>query len=621
VSELEGAVGRYLGAEHTKRSFQDFMKSRGVTLLPASEADVHLLRFAEHLLASAIGASSSRLVLSLLLRRRNLSREAALKLIDDASASLQYNRDLLQHALDFARQGITVFDRDLRLMAWNREFRDLFDMPGDFLHVGLELEELLRYNATRGIYGPGEPVQQVMSRLELLVNEPAPTRLRLETGIVIEVRSARMPDGGLVTTYTDVTLAVEAEEALEATNETLEQRVRERTEELVRLNGELAKAKAIAEAADQSKTRFLAAASHDILQPLNAARLYATSLLERSREETGRSNELIANLDLSLEAVEEILTALLEISRLDAGKMKAEPSVFALSELLAQLRIEFEPLAREKGLELKFLPCSLNVRSDKRMLRRLLQNLISNAIKYTPRGRVVVGVRRRRQNVVLEVWDTGLGIPQDKQKVVFREFERLAPAAKTARGLGLGLSIVERLARVLRHRVSLVSEPGRGTVFRVEVPRAAAVASASGYEDAHVSSTQHQPLSGMVVLAIDNEERILDGMRALLSGWGCNVVTADCIESAQRELSARNLAPQAIVADYHLDDGDGIDTILRLRQVFGLETPAVLVTADRTPEVRGLAEANDIRVLNKPLRPAALRSLLSQWRIVQRAAE
>ncbi len=412
-----------------------------------------------------------------------------------------------------------------------------------------------------------------------------------------------------------------AEEALEATNETLEQRVRERTEELVRLNGELAKAKVVAEAADQSKTRFLAAASHDILQPLNAARLYATTLLERSSESGAGAAELIANLDLSLEAVEEILTALLEISRLDAGKMKAEPSVFPLGDMLAQLRVEFEPMAKEKGLRLMFAPCSLSVRSDRRMLRRLLQNLISNAIKYTPKGRVLVGARRRGDAVVVEIWDTGLGIPQDKQKIVFREFERLAPAAKTARGLGLGLSIVERLSRVLRHRVSLASEPGRGTVFRVEVPRAAAVDSSSGFDDAHVSAAQHLPLSGMVVLAIDNEERILDGMRALLSGWGCDVVTADSIETAERELSARNLAPQAIVADYHLDNGDGIDAIIQLRRIFGLETPSVLVTADRTPEVRALAEANDIRVLNKPLRPAALRSLLSQWRVMQKAAE
>jgi len=232
-----------------------------------------------------------------------------------------------------------------------------------------------------------------------------------------------------------------------------------------------------------------------------------------------------------------------------------------------------------------------------------------------------VGCRKRGDSVVIEVWDTGLGIPADKQKSVFREFERLAPAARTASGLGLGLSIVERLSRVMRHKVSLSSEPGRGSVFRIEAPWAARAAAAPEYGDAHVSAAQHLPLSGMVVLAIDNEERILDGMRALLSGWGCDVVCAENIASAERQLSARNLAPQAIVADYHLDDGDGIHAVAQLRRTFGADIPAVLVTADRTAEVRVFAESNDIRVLNKPLRPAALRSLLSQWRVTQRAAE
>ncbi len=621
LSELEGTVGRYLGAEHTRRAFQSFMAARGAPMSPAQEADVHVLRFAEHLLASAIGASSSRLVLSLLLRRRNLSREAALKLIDEASATLQYNRDLLQHALDFARQGITVFDRDLRLICWNREFRDLFDTPADLLRVGLGLEELLRSNAQRGIYGPGYPDQQVLMRLELLVNEPAPSRVRLKSGIVIEIRSASMPDGGLVTTYTDVTQTVAAEEALEATNETLEQRVRERTDELVRLNGELVKAKATAEDANLSKTRFLAAASHDILQPLNAARLYATSLLERSDAGAGVERALVANLDTSLEAVEEILTALLDISRLDAGAMKAEPSTFRIDELLAQLRIEFEPMAREKDLRLSFAPSSLSVRSDRRMLRRLLQNLISNAIKYTPNGRVLVGCRRKGAQVSIEVWDTGLGIPESKQKDVFREFERLAPAAKTARGLGLGLSIVERMSRVLDHPMRLDSQPGKGSVFRLDVPRAAPAIKGVAIENAHVSADQHQPLAGLIVLAIDNEPRILDGMRALLTGWGCVVITASTIEEAETQLAAHNVAPDAILADYHLDSGDGIGTIALLRRRFGAAAPAMLITADRTQEVRDLAEANDIRVLNKPVKPAALRAVLSQWRVSRPAAE
>ncbi len=626
VSELETAVARYLGPEHTRRAFEGFMADLGLDSNPAHEADIRLLRFAEHLLASAIGAASSRLVLSLLLRRRNVSREAALRLIDQASATLQYNRDLLQHALDFARQGITVFDRDQRLLCWNREFRDLFDLAPDKLSIGLSLEELLRYNAERGLYGPGRIEEFVTQRMEALVNVSEPFRLRLwPSQRVIEIRSAGMPDGGLVTTYTDVTDAVKAEEELERTNETLEERVRQRTEELEQLNSALAIAKAEADEANLSKTRFLAAASHDILQPLNAARLYATSLVERTREgaaaagEPGASTgELTRHLDASLEAVEEILTALLEISRLDAGAMKAEPSNFRLDEVMRQLRIEFEPQARQKGLKLRFVPCSLSVRTDRRLLRRMLQNLISNGIKYTQSGSVLVGCRRVGRNVRIEVWDTGVGIPASQQASVFREFERLAQGAKIARGLGLGLSIVERLARVLDSQIRLRSQPGKGSVFSVEVP-VVAIAPSESAEPVAVASA-HAPLAGMTILTIDNDSRILEGMLALLTGWGCRVLCAPGLEEARAAIYLGS-APDVILADYHLDEGDGLDAISALREEFGADIPALLLTADRSPEVRDRAAGIDVRVLNKPVRPAALRSLLAQWRVLRSAAE
>ena len=621
AGELEATVARYLGADHTRQVFARFYESRGGALSPSAEADVHLLRFAEHQLASAIGAASSRLVLSLLLRGRAVSRQAALKLIDDASAALQYNRDLLQHALDFARQGITVFDRDMRLICWNREFRELFEFPVDRLIAGMGLEEILRFNAQRGIYGPGQTEDLVADRIRSLVNDSEPVRLRLSpSDNVLEIRTAQMPDGGLVTTYTDVTETVEAEEALAATNETLEQRVRERTEELVRLNAELARAKSEADDANLSKTRFLAAASHDILQPLNAARLYATTLVERIDREAGATqSELVRNMDASLEAVEEILTALLDISRLDAGAMKAELSVFRIDDILGQLKIELAPMAREKGLRIDFVPCTLSVRSDRRLLRRLLQNLISNAIKYTVRGRVVVGVRRRGAMIEAQVFDTGLGIPESQQKAIFREFERLAPAAKTARGLGLGLSIVERISRVLDHEIRVRSKPGHGSLFSVLVPLSAAnVAAVQSVAEA--PSAQATPLSGLHVLAIDNEPRILAGMNHLLTGWGCAVTVAADLAEARAALEARDVAPDVIIADYHLDDSDGVSTIGALREVYGVELPAILATADRSPEVRDLAASQNIRVLNKPLRPAALRALLSQWRVTRGAA-
>jgi Na+/proline symporter/signal transduction histidine kinase/CheY-like chemotaxis protein len=628
VHELENMVGRYLGDDRARRAFENFARETGEAISPSREADMELLRFAEHLLSSAIGASSSRLVLSLLLRRRNVSRDTALKLVDDASAALQYNRDLLQYALDFARQGITVFDRDLRLICWNREFKDLFDLPHDRLRIGMGLEELLRFNAERGLYGEGSVDSFVNLRMELLVNESEPFRLRLyPSGNVIEIRSARLPDGGLVTTYTDVTQTVQAEERLEAANEHLEQRVRLRTEELQLLNGALAQAKADADDANLSKTRFLAAASHDLLQPLNAARLYATTLVERldlasQPPQTTSSTAddvttLAHHLDSSLEAVEEILTALLEISRLDAGAMRAELSEFRMDELLTQMKIEFSPLARSRGLELIIVQSSLSVRSDRRLLRRLLQNLISNAIKYTSKGRVLVGCRRHGTMLRIDVIDTGLGIPADKIKDIFREFHRLTPAAKTARGLGLGLSIVERIARVLEHPIHVQSILNKGSTFGVSVPIVNRLAPAQKHP-IPPAPEGHKPLSGLYVIAIDNEPRILEGMQIMLAGWGCIVECCAGVTEAMNYAHAHPQVPDVIVADFHLDDGDGIEAIEALRAYYSMEVPAILVTADRATLMRERAGEANIRVLNKPLKPANLRSLLSQWRI-QRA--
>ena len=289
---------------------------------------------------------------------------------------------------------------------------------------------------------------------------------------MIEVRANRMPDGGLVMTFTDITPSVQAAEALECANATLERRVRERTGELTRLNTALERAKAEADDANVSKTRFIAAASHDILQPLNAARLYVTGLIERQR--AGEDAELVRNVDASLEAVEEIFAALLDISRLDTGAMKPEMADFRIDELMQRLEVEYAPLAREKRLDLVFVPCSATVRSDRALLRRLLQNLVSNAIKYTPAGRVLVGCRRRGSCLRIDVCDTGIGIPQAKRRAVFKEFHRLDQGARVARGVGLGLSIVERIARVLGCEVALKSNMGRGSRFSVEVPRATA---------------------------------------------------------------------------------------------------------------------------------------------------
>lgn len=622
VDDLVTTVARYLGEERTTRAFADYGRAHMVSMVGDRQADLHLLRFAEQLLASAIGAASSRLVLSLLVKRRDPSTKAAVKLLDDASAAIQYNRDLLQIALDQVGQGISVFDRELGLICWNRQFRQILDLSPEFCQVGVSLQTIIRDRAERGEFGSGNPERVIKDRIDRLVRRMETYHERLaSTDAVIEVRTAPMPDGGIVTTWTDITERVTSAEALARANETLERRVRERTEELTRLNAELSRAKAEADDANIGKTKFLAAAGHDILQPLNAARLYATSLVEKTGNTPLETHAV--NIDQSLDAVEEILGALLDISRLDTGALKPEFSVFRIDDILKQLRIEFEPIAKARELEFQVLPSSLWVRSDRRLLRRLVQNLVSNAIKYTPEGRVLVGVRRRRGRLTVEVLDTGLGIPASKQKLIFQEFQRLDQGAKIARGLGLGLSIVERIGRVLGHTVDLQSVPGKGSRFFVDVPTAAAMPDVVTDDGApRLSSTR---FDGMVALCLDNEEKILDGMEALLVGWGMKVVKASDLKEASASLSQlakdTGRAPDILLVDYHLDEGTGIDAVVQLRWRFGADIPAALITADRTPAVREEATEKSISVLNKPLKPAALRAVLAQWRAAKAAAE
>lgn len=617
AEDLIATVSRYLGKERTRRSFDDFARTRGITLDAKRDADVHTLRYAEHLLASAIGAASSRLVLSLLLKKRDVSTKAALQLLDDASAAIQYNREILQKALDHVRQGIAVFDKELQLVCWNRHFGEMLDLTPDLVRIGISLGEILRNNAKRGNFGEGNIDELVADRLEryTMCAETFQDRVPMH-GTVVEVRSNRMPDGGIVVTYTDITPTVEAAEALERANETLERRVRERTEELTRLNQELAQAKSVADEANISKTRFLAAASHDILQPLNAARLYATSLVERERK--GDDAKLAANVDASLEAVEEILAVLLDISRLDGGSLQPEFVSLRIDEVLSQLEVEFTPIAQEKGLKLTFLPCSLTVRTDRRLLRRLLQNLVANAIKYTPRGRVLVGCRRKNGRIRIHIIDTGLGIPAGKQKIIFKEFHRLPQGAQAARGLGLGLSIVERIGRVLDHKITLRSVSGKGSSFMVEIPTASPVARTVAARSAGTRPTI--PLDAVAVMCIENDTRVLEGMKALLGGWGCHVTAAPGLAAALQALHG-GPRPDVLLVDYHLDEGNGVDAIKALRAKIGDSLPAALVTAERGPQMRDAARAAGIHVLYKPLRPAMLRAFIAQRSIARPAAE
>ncbi|ASV85717.1 PAS domain-containing hybrid sensor histidine kinase/response regulator [Ochrobactrum quorumnocens] len=605
VAELKATMARYLGGERVERAFLRFEGREQRRLDPGMTVDTPLIRYAEQLLGTAVGSSSARLVLSLLLQRNDASARDARQLLDDASVALQQNRDLLQIALDQMDQGITVLDKDLRLTCWNRQFRAHFDLPDEVMQVGIPVSEIVEHLASSGDLA----VNAQNSAIRSLATLRQPWRMTLKsTGKVLEINSNPMPDGGLVATYTDITAEVEADLMRQKAAEVLEQRVADRTAELTHVNQKLAKAQSAAEEANLGKTRFLAAAGHDILQPLNAARLYSTALTEKlGRAET---SQLARNIDSSLESVEAILGMVLDISRLDTGALKPEVSVFRLDKLLSQIATDFTPMARKKGLKLRVVPSSIVVKTDRNMLRRLIQNLVSNAIKYSRKGGILFGVRRRGNFIELQVLDTGIGIPQPKLKLVFREFTRLDEGMREAEGLGLGLSIVDRIARVLSLPLTLSSTPGKGSVFSLRIPISAApapieeVASRKGIKRA-------SSLTGLDVLCIDNDANILAGMETLLLGWGCNVTTLRRGAELKVFCIEREVAPDVIVADYHLDNENGLDMIGFARESFKQEISAILLTADRSKEVRKRADDENVIVLHKPLRPAALRSLLS----------
>ncbi|MFZ1815413.1 MAG: NahK/ErcS family hybrid sensor histidine kinase/response regulator [Rhizobiaceae bacterium] len=618
VGELTSTVSRYLGSRRTERAFEGYWNEGGGKPEAADPVDPNLLRFSEQLLASAIGASSSRLVHTLLLKRFEGTSKADIELLDQASEALQYNRDVLQTALDQMDQGVSVFDSEYRLAFWNRRFRRLLGLPASFGQAGVTLNAI----AAEMVDIHGLDTQQVnASELgDKIVNETQPWLLALSASEkILEIRSSSMPGGGIVVTWHDITDRILVAEALRESNETLERRVEERTSELVRANQKLERATKAADQANASKTRFLAAAGHDILQPLNAARLYTSALMERVAE--SKDAPIATNIGKALESVEDILGAILAISRLDTGKQETSVQAFPLSRIFDQMEVEFKPIAEERNLDLVIIHSSLWVQSDPALLRRLVQNLISNALKYTPEGRVVVGARRSEGKVRILVADTGIGIDQSDQKRIYSEFQRLDGGKKQAPGLGLGLSIVDRISRVLGHSVVVKSKPGSGSIFSVEVPRATPAVKSGEGEKAGRAPMQAGMMPGLFVVCIDNDNSILEGMATLLTQWGCTVRTAPDGDSALAAIREVGRAPDTVLADYHLDNETGMDAIADIRRSHGTHFPCVLVTADRSPGVKAQADAEQVPLLNKPVRPAALRALLARSISGRQAAE
>ncbi|MFZ2103631.1 MAG: PAS-domain containing protein, partial [Oricola sp.] len=495
INDLKATLSRYVGRARTERAFAAFEEREGRVLDGRQMTDISVVRYAEQILASAVGSSSARLVLSLLFEKDGASSRETVQLLDDASEALQQNRDLLQMALNQMDQGISVFDKNLKLTNWNTQFRALLGLPSDMGQFGYPMKMIME----RLVDDKQIDAEMAFTAVENITGFKRAWQLPMKRGgRILEIRSNPMPDGGLVVTYTDITGRVEADEALQRAKESLEHRVAARTAELMNVNRELARAQALAEEANLGKTRFLAAAGHDISQPLNAARLYTSSLVERTASKRSTEREIAIKIDSSLQAVENIIGAVLDISRLDAGAMTPSPSVFSLGDLLAQVKTDFQPMAEEKGLDFIVVPSSIVVESDRNLLRRLVQNLVSNALKYTRTGKVLVGVRRTGKDALICVCDTGIGISSKKAKTVFREFERLSEGARIASGLGLGLSIVDRISRVLGVSIEMRSKPEKGTVFSVRIPRSSAALIAKPGRASRAASPR-QMLAGAVV--------------------------------------------------------------------------------------------------------------------------
>jgi Na+/proline symporter/signal transduction histidine kinase len=610
LEDLLMLAARFVGEERARQSFIRFAYRQGKGFVPSQNANDEWIAHTERLLAGVLGASSARAVVKAAIEGREMQVEDVVKIADEASEVLQFNRALLQGAIENITQGISVVDQSLRLVAWNHRYIELFDYPEGLIHVGRPIADIIRYNAERGLCGPGDVEEHVSKRLFWMRQGKAHTSERLfPNGRVIELIGNPMPGGGFVMSFTDITAFRRAEQGLLEANEGLEQRVEERTRELSQLNQALGEAKGNAEAANQSKTRFLAAVSHDLMQPLNAARLFSAALAHQQDALPAEARELVRHLDSALRSAEDLIADLLDISRLESGRITPERSRFPLHQLFDALGAEFKVLAAEQGVDFRVVHCALAVDSDPKLLRRVLQNFLTNAFRYA-RGRVLLGARREGGQLRLEVWDRGPGIPEDKRQVIFEEFKRLdSHQTRAEKGLGLGLAIADGLCRVLGHRLEVRSWPGKGSVFSVSVPLARELPQPSASKNLELIPGA---LGGAQVLCIDNEDSILAGMHSLLSRWGCQVWTARNRLECEHLLDEA-VRPQLALVDYHLDEGDtGTELMAWLRTRLGQPLPGVVISADGRPELVAEVHAAGLDYLAKPVKPAALRALISR---------
>lgn len=557
-------------------------------------------------------ASSSKTVLlsteiTSIVRQNRLEKD---RLIDEQTL-------FLQAAFDHMTQGVCTFSPEGALLIHNERFRELLRLPVSLVRKGTAfgqiLEFLLRYGPAEGPRRESELASWIST---VYAGRGLETKFRQGDGDILDIRVHGLPDKGFIMNVMDITAETQ-------TTELLEQRVRERTRELTLANAklrqqneeqalideELRLAKERAEEAVSSKTKFFAAASHDLLQPINAAKLLISSMSDSAAKTPLAPT--VTRLERSFNSIESLLHALLDISRLDATGTEMTVSSFCIGDLLTSVREDYVQLAEEKDLRLDIVPCSAFVSSDQRYLLRSIQNLVVNAIQYTEKGRILAGCRRRGQNLVLEVWDTGIGISRKDQRRIFSEFTRASPE-RSGFGMGLGLSIVDRACRRLGHPVTLRSGPGRGSVFSITLPIVSAPAEQQRDKlDKVPASTEDMDL---IVLIVENNPDVLYATARKIEGWGGSVLTAASTEEAIGQVRDIGMAPDIILADYQLDGDDtGIRTIVEIRRETGAHVPAIMITASPEDQLAAESRRHDFTVLTKPVKLSRLRPLID-WK-------